>query len=367
MLPRSLARIPRCRLARTPTPIVKTPLSFGDRALYVKRDDLTGCALTGNKVRKLEYLIADARRCGADTLLTCGGVQSNCARALAVAAAMTGFRSVLILTGRAAGNPEGNFLLDRLVGAEIETLPDADASERDAVLEQRAAELRSQGRVPYVVPFGGSSEVGALGYVRAAIEIARQLGPAADRIDRVVVPVASGGTIAGLYVGFKMLGLRLRLTGMFVEQTCGDWADAIATLATGTADRFGFSITPPIEGEDIDFVDARGAGYGKPSDSELRFIASVAQKTGLLTDPVYTGKALFAFDRAVCCGDLALRGDVLFVHTGGLFGLFPFGDRFAAVLDETEQVASAPARRLQRPVRIAPPSPSTQRISIASP
>lgn len=317
----AVLRVPREPLAHLPTPLVKVRAGWPHGNLFIKHDDLTGTALSGNKVRKLEYLIADARAAGADTLLTWGGVQSNSARALAVAAAMTGFRSVLVLAGDEPTEDDGNLLLARLAGAELVFAPGADPAAGGAAVEDTLCRLRREGARPYLVPFGGSSPVGVLGYVRAAHELAPQLAAIGAGVRTLLVPMASGGTYAGLYVGLQMLQLPIALVGAFVLGTSEAWVPRLVEMVRGASERFGFGVA--LEPRDVRLLDARGAGYGRPTLEEAAFIADFGRRTGVLLDPVYTGKALYACDQAVRRGDRRLCGDLLFVHTGGTFGLFP--------------------------------------------
>jgi D-cysteine desulfhydrase len=361
----SIQKVSRHLLAQLPTPIVKVDYGWNGRPLFVKRDDLTGSALSGNKVRKLEYLIADARSLGADTLVTCGGVQSNCARALAVAAAMTGFRSMLVLTGCEPADMTGNLLLNHLVGSDVHIFPNMNAAERDATMEQMARGLRARGRKPYVVPFGGSSDVGAFGYVQAALETAGQLDEQTARIAHVVTPMASGGTYAGLYIGCQLAGLAMRPVGAFVEGDANEWPAKLVDLIQRTAARFGLPVS--VTEGDIELIDARGAGYAQPTADELEFIVGFARQTGLILDPVYTGKAMYALERDIYDGEFTPRGDVLFLHTGGTFGIFPYSAQFTEVIKRMNRMPAPyvpvqPTRR-QAPYTVvrrdpAPPIPA---------
>ncbi len=334
MTSRTFSRIPRVPLAHLPTPIVKVDPGWHCNALYVKRDDLTGCGLTGNKARKIEYLLADAAAAGADTLVTCGGVQSNCARALAVAAAMRGMRCILVLVGEAPAELDGNLLLDRFTGATILAYPTLGLLDCAGALEHAASLARREGGRPYVVPFGGSSEVGSLGYVRAALEIARQLSRCRLSPARIITPLASGGTFAGLFIGFQLAGLDLRPVGAFVLGSDDHWTGALRDLIERTAHRCRVNVR--VHDEDIELLDASGAGYSQPTDAELEHSIQFARRTGLLLDPVYTGKAMFALDRAVAAGRFERQADVLFLHTGGVYGLFPHGRALARVLDNID-------------------------------
>jgi 1-aminocyclopropane-1-carboxylate deaminase/D-cysteine desulfhydrase-like pyridoxal-dependent ACC family enzyme len=320
-------RIPRVSLAHLPTPISPVaPAAWPHGDLYLKHDDLTGSALSGNKVRKLEYLLADARAARADTLVTWGAVQSNCARAVAVAAAMTGFRCVLVLAGAEPPEDDGNLLIARLTGAEVVFEPAANPAGDPAAVGETLGRLRRAGARPYPIPFGGSSTVGTLGYVRAGLELGEQLaaaaGGGADRAVRnLLVPVASGGTYAGLFIGLRLAGLPLRLVGAYVLGEQAAWVTRLTELIRATSERFGLGVTAGPQ--DIRLIDACGAGYGQPTLAEAEFIASFARRTGVLLDPVYTGKALYAADQALRRGDAPLQGGLLFFHTGGTFGLFP--------------------------------------------
>jgi D-cysteine desulfhydrase len=344
---------------------MRTRRAWGDHRLYVKRDDLTGCALTGNKVRKLEFLLADAERRGADTLLTCGGVQSNCARAAAIAAAQLDMHCVLLLTGEQPDEADGNLLLDRLTGAHVHFLPGATGHQRDTALLSMDEELRSLGRRPYLIPFGGSSDVGTLGYVHAAFEMAEQAKACNAPIGDVVVAIASGGTYAGMLLGFKLAGLNVRLVGAVVEGDPQKWPAELLELAAGAARIIDAPMT--LRESDVTLLDARGLGYGKPSAGELDYITDFVRDTGLIVDPVYTGKALHAYDRALADGLAPPKGDVMFVHTGGSFSIFPFKTGLTQALERRDQPREA--LRLPRSPVLNNPRvvPLPQRISIASP
>lgn len=385
MMAHVLEKHPRVRLAHLPTPLQPAAAPELGLRLQIKRDDLTGNGLSGNKARKLEFLIADARVRGCETLVTCGAVQSNCARALAMAAAQVGMASHLILTGAPPAEDDGNLLISRLAGAEIEFLDSTDPAQRDALLAERTAELAAAGRKPYIVPFGGSSEVGALGYVHAAFEIAAQLGGDAGSLRHLVAPMASGGTYAGLYVGFALAGLPIRPIGAFVCGTATQWVSELLDLIHGVARRLGVVVA--AEEADIRLLDARGAGYDQPTAEELDFIARFIRSTGVLLDPIYSGKAMYALWRYLECGAIAGGDEVMFLHTGGSYGIFPhrsglsaaaaaLGPRAAAVDAATEMVEAATpapaalrAPRRTRPRRVATPAPApaVHSISIASP
>ena len=309
---------PRVPLALLPTPLV--PLRRLSEALgadvWCKRDDLTGVGLTGNKVRKLEVLLADALAAGADTVITTGGIQSNHARATAVAARQLGLRPVLLLRGEPPPVPDGNLLLDLLVGAEVRwCTPEEYRTARDARMAEIARELRAAGARPYVIPEGGSNGLGALGYVRAAEEVAG----AGERFDHVICAVGSGGTLAGLALGPR-IGL---VHGIAV---CDDRATFSARVHA-IARELGRAL--PAEGDRWEVTEGwQGPGYGLATGEIWDTIALVARLEGLLLDPVYTGKAMHALVSEVRAGRWA--GRLLFWHTGGVFGLFGRGGELPA-------------------------------------
>ncbi len=297
-------------LARLPTPL--RPLTRLSAALgielWAKRDDLTGLGLSGNKVRKLERILAKAVAAGADTLITTGGIQSNHCRATAVAARMLGLQPVLLLRGEDPAVPDGNLLLDRLLGATIHwCTPDEYRCERDAIMESIAARLRAQGARPWVIPEGGSNADGARAYADAT----RELGD--ERFDHHVVAVGSGGTAAGL----AMAGLRGHVHGIAV---CDD-AESFTARVRALHQAAGAQAVDPAGWS----IDDRytGPAYGVADRACWESIALTARSEGLLVDPCYTGKAMHAIVSEARAG--RMTGRVLFWHTGGAFGLFGRG------------------------------------------
>jgi len=319
-------RQPRIRIAHLPTPIEPLPrLSsrLGGPNLWVKRDDLTGLAGGGNKARKLEFLIAEALAKGADTLVTCGAVQSNHARQTAAAAAKSGLRCTLVLRGREPHESQGNLLLDRLLGAEIVWAEDRPADER---LGEVAEELRSRGRRPYVVPYGGSNPVGACGYVAAMEELLDQSARQGISFDRIVFPSSSGGTQAGLAVAARTLGYPGEILGVSVDLGAPALQEKLAPLATATAELLGLpeAFLPSDFLVDDGYV---GAGYGVLGDLERDAIRLAAETEGLLLDPVYTGRAFGGLLDLIRQGAFDPGERLLFWHTGGLPALFAAGER----------------------------------------
>jgi D-cysteine desulfhydrase len=330
-VPRNLP--PRVPLARLPTPLEPSPrlgARLGLELLY-KRDDLTGLELSGNKARKLEFLVADAEALGADVLVTCGGVQSNHCRATAFAAAKRGLGAVVLLrTPDPAAPPaaEANLLLDRLAGAEVRFVSHDQYRRRAEVMAAVADELRARGRRPYVVPEGGSNALGSLGYVVAMAELRDQL-PAAWREGPLTIAYAagSGGTGAGIELGLRLLGWReARAIGFAVCNDAAYFRSAIAAICAEARRRW--PELPEVPAAEI-AVDDRfvGPGYAEATEEGLELIRSAAREDGVLLDPVYTGKAMLGL--AGCArepGRLAARRAV-FVHSGGAFGTFPFARR----------------------------------------
>jgi D-cysteine desulfhydrase len=306
-------------LARLPTPL-EPMRRLSERLgveLLVKRDDLTGAELTGNKVRKLEFLLADAQARGADTVITCGGAQSNHCRATAIAAARLGLRARLLL--RVAGPPppvEGNILLDRLVGADIVWVtPDEYRRRAEVLFPRESAFVTAAGGKPYVVPEGGSNALGAWGYVRALEELAGQLGGAPATI---VHTTGSGETTAGLALGVKLLGVPARVCGVNV---CDDRAYFVRVIGQIAAD-FG-QVAFDAE-RDVEIVDGHvGRGYALSRPEELATIRDVARAEAVVLDPVYTGKAFHGMLAELARDPRRFGARIVFLHTGGIFGLFP--------------------------------------------
>ena len=320
----------RLRLVHAPTPLVSLP-RLSDRLgldLWIKRDDASGGVEAGNKVRKLEYLLADALAQGADTVLTCGALQSNHCRATVALAARLGLAPIVFLrtTDPMAPVPTtGNAMLMRLFGAEIHRISPADYRDRDALMRAAAETLRRTGKKPYVIPEGGSNGLGSLGYVEAMRELRVQLdhGLAGGRsFDLVVHACGSGGTAAGLALGAAAYDIAPRVVAVAV---CDDRAyfERVASRIVDEAR----ALTPRLGAPATLAIDDRwkGPAYGVASDEQRRFVVDMARSFGLALDPVYTGKALFGLASMVKAEPALLGKRVLFVHTGGLPGLLAEG------------------------------------------
>jgi D-cysteine desulfhydrase family pyridoxal phosphate-dependent enzyme len=317
----SLDRIPRLRFGHFPTPIEPMPrlaAHLGGAALWVKRDDATGLAFGGNKVRKLEYLLAEAQANGARTLITTGAVQSNQCRQTAAAAARFGFDCTLVLRGDPPAHATGNLLLDLLCGATIRW---TGARSRDEVLDEVFQEAWDQGRRPYKIVYGASSPVGALGYVTAMSE----LGAQAQSFDRIIVASSSAGTQAGMLVGARRHGFLGRITGVSVDQPALKLRREVAALAHETAALLGMSGAPSAD--EVDAVDDYvGEGYAVLGQREIEATRLFARMEGLLLDPVYTAKAAAGMIDLIGRGTIRRDERVLFWHTGGGPAIFAYGD-----------------------------------------
>lgn len=308
---------PRLHFAHLPTPVEALPrlsTALQGPRLLVKRDDQTGLAFGGNKTRKLEYLLADAQEKSAQTLITAGAVQSNHCRQTVAAAARFGMDCILVLFGDPPEPPDGNHLLHYLLGAEVIY---TDREEMESKLEDVVQRVKSEGRRPYLIPYGGSNPTGALGYVTAMSELAEQhIYP-----DWIVFPSSSGGTQAGMLVGARLRGLKGNILGISVDEPAEVLTRGVARLATETAHFIGedFQFKP----DDVLVNDAyTGGGYAVMADPEIEAIRLFAQKEALLLDPVYTGRAGAGLIDLIRQRKFKETETVLFWHTGGGPALF---------------------------------------------
>jgi D-cysteine desulfhydrase family pyridoxal phosphate-dependent enzyme len=320
----------RISLARTPTPIQPwTPEAVAsDIELYAKRDDQTGITLSGNKARKLEFLLAEAIDRGADTLITAGGIQSNHCRATAVAGREMGMDCHLVLNAKKTDQDPGlagNLLLDRLVGAHLHLYPYAEWQENEQLMERLAEELRDAGRKPYVIPVGGSNATGTWGYIEAAREIVEQAGDAP--FDDIVFACGSGGTAAGLALGMHLQDMPNRVHAVNVCKDAGYFYEQVQLIFEGMG--------ADVDAHDVlDVIDGYvGKGYAVSRSEELALMRDTARTTGIILDPVYTGKAFYGLCAELENNSQRFRGSrVLFVHTGGLFGLYDKLDELGGLM-----------------------------------
>ena len=318
----TLMSLPIVALAPHATPI--EPMTRLSKALgpecpqlLIKRDDLLSFALGGNKVRKMQMVAAEALAAGADTLITCGGAQSNHARVTAATGAVLGLRVVLVLNGQSPSALSGNALLDRVFDADVHYV--ASRQERAPMMEAIAADLRTRGRRPFIVPLGASTATGALGLARGIGEIAS----AGVKPDVIVHATSSGGTQAGLIAGCALFGLRARVIGVSADDPAGSLNVVIAKLLDEIAARLGaaratWGADKPVEVDDR-FV---GGGYGIPTPASTEALELVARREGIVLDPVYTAKAMAGLLARIRTGEFGKNETILFWHTGGTPALF---------------------------------------------
>lgn len=306
--------------------------------VLIKRDDKTGMGLSGNKVRKLQFLMAEAIELGCDSVVTIGGVQSNHCRATAVAATKLGFQSHLIL--RQADklleeelNPGlvGNLLINRLVGANLCMVTKTEYVQNgsESLIRRKLDQLRGQGMQPYGIPVGGSSPLGAWGYLEFVRELNKQLTDAQDHVTDIVVACGSGGSAAGIALGVKLIGMKTKVHAVIV---CDDKEYFLkhvqnTLIALGVGD---------LRAEDILTIHDgyKGGGYAISSKTELEIIMQVARTTSIIVDPVYSGKAVVGMlDLMKNKPNVFLGRKLLFVHTGGLYGMYDKADQIMPLLD----------------------------------
>ncbi|KIX12777.1 D-cysteine desulfhydrase [Dethiosulfatarculus sandiegensis] len=329
----NLARFPRRRYTVGQTPIEKLnnlTTFMGGPEIYMKRDDMLGLAAGGNKTRKLEFVVADALAQGADTLITCGAVQSNHCRLTLAAAAKEGIKCRLVLEERVAGSYRpramGNNLIYRLMGVE-EIIVVPGGSDMAKEMQKVADGLKAQSRKPYVIPGGASNTIGATGYVACAEEILNQSFEMGIKFDRVVCPSGSAGTHAGLVVGFFGNNSQVPVVGVNVSRTKEDQEKLVYDLAKATALHVGVREELPRE-EILCFGDYVGPGYSLPTDSMVDAVRTLAKTEAILLDPVYTGKAMAGMLDLIRTGFFKKDEKVLFVHTGGSPALHVYEDSF---------------------------------------
>ncbi len=324
-----LARFPRVRLFPTPTPLEKLEnfsRALGGPEIWIKRDDCTVVATGGNKVRKLEWLIGEARSLGATHIVTQGAVQSNHVRQTAAVARRFNMACTALLEHRIETNDRdylnsGNVLLDKLFGCAIEYRP--GGVDMNAEAEKKGAELRAQGVNAYVIPGGGSNRVGALGYVSCAQELMQQADEMDLKIDLIVTATGSAGTHAGLVVGLHGINAQVPVLGIGVRLPKDRQEANVHRLAEATAEYLGMTGGIPREAvvANCDYV---GAGYGIPTEGMAQAVQMLAREEGILLDPVYSGKAMAGMIDLIRRGAIGADKRVVFLHTGGAVGLFGY-------------------------------------------
>ncbi|MBK9925712.1 MAG: D-cysteine desulfhydrase family protein [Anaerolineales bacterium] len=326
-------KISRLHFAHLPTPIEELPRltkALGGPRILVKRDDQTGLAFGGNKTRKLEFLIAEAQEQGATMLISGGAMQSNHCRQTAAAAARYGFECTLVLTGDLPAQPSANLLLDTLFGAKVIAVP--DRKDRDRILQETFDNAVAEGKKPYLVPYGGSSSTGALGYAFAMEELMEQTRtPSFSKTrssepDWIVFGTSSGGTHAGLVLGQRLFGFKGNVLGISIDES-EEWLKKnVSALASSASERLGERIEF-TQADVLANADYCGAGYGVLTDAEREAVNLFAKYEGLLLDPVYTGRAAAGMIDLIRKGFFKKDETVLFWHTGGQPALF--ADKYA--------------------------------------
>jgi D-cysteine desulfhydrase family pyridoxal phosphate-dependent enzyme len=319
-----ITSLPRFPLATLPTPLDKLPRLSQELGVRVvmKRDDLTGFALGGNKARKLEFLVADALAQGADTLVTGGGVQSNHIRTTAAAARKAGMDAVGVFFTSPSGDVNGNLLLDRILGAQL-VYAEADKHETELVIQRACDDLRAQGRKPYLIPVGGSTKLGVVSHILAVGEMLEQCRVQNVQPDAIVITTGSCGTHAGILAGIKMYDAHIPVHGITVSRPKPECMERITRLVRETAEFLGHDL--PLKVGDIIVHDAYiGEAYAKITPEARTAIQRVARLEGIFLDPVYTGKAMAGLIDLAARGTFKPGSTVLFWHTGGVPGLFGF-------------------------------------------
>ncbi|NRA72164.1 MAG: D-cysteine desulfhydrase family protein [Gammaproteobacteria bacterium] len=320
--------IPREALGFFPTPLVElTNLSkkIDGPKIFMKRDDNTGLALGGNKTRKLEYILGDALAQGADTIVTAGAAQSNHCRQTAAAAAKLGLECHLVLGGQEPQHFDGNLLLDKIFGCQIHW---AGNNRKGEDIPQIVEQLKKAGKKPYVVPYGGSNELGAIAFIEALKELELQLKEIKTSITYIIFASSSGGTHAGLMLGKRLLKSSYQIVGINIDKDETDkvpFDQYIVSLANKTAKLIGAD----QQFSDQDLIlnsDYVGAGYGVIGELENEAISLTAQTEGILLDPVYTGRAMGGLINMIRTGEIKKTDSVLFWHTGGAPALFAYSE-----------------------------------------
>ncbi len=312
----------RIDLANLPTKIEKMDrLSKElDKNIWIKRDDQTGMEVSGNKVRKLQYAVKEALDGGCDHLITCGGIQSNHARATAAVAAKLGMGCTLVLRGEEKEDREGNLFLETLLGAHVEYITAEEYAEsRGGIMESIRQELGKEGKKAYILPEGASNGIGSFGYLDAYHEIVEQEKEMGIHFDAIVLTVGSGGTFTGLFVGNRLDEKNRDVVGINISASADHFRNVIAEIVEDMKNyaEIPFSVNP----QDVYIIDGyQGLGYAISQDEELQFIKRLARLEGIILDSVYTGKAMYGLVEEIKKGNLDKYENILFIHTGGIFG-----------------------------------------------
>jgi D-cysteine desulfhydrase len=305
----------KINLAHLPTPLEK--IKFRDREFFIKRDDYTGSDFLGNKIRKLEYLLYEAIKEKADIIFTCGGDQSNHARATASAAARLGMNTKLFLWGNEKANADGNLFLNKMYGSDIVYLTKKEFDDVDDIMTDERKKLIKTGKRVYVIPSGGSTTLGIWGYISFVDELKKQIN--LKNIDGIFSACGSGGTAAGLLVGAAMNNLILKVYAVNVLHQKEIIRKKILQLAEGAV--LDYNLPCRFDESKLEVIDGYSyEGYKNISQDKLKLITSFSKSTGILLDPAYTGKAFCAYNDLVLIKGKGRK--VIFLHTGGIYGAF---------------------------------------------
>lgn len=321
----------KLNLANFPTKIEKLEKMSKELGvnLYIKRDDQTGTEISGNKIRKLEYSLKEAMDNGCDTLITCGGIQSNHARATAAAGIKVGMKSILVLRSDDTPEMEGNYFIDKLIGADVRIISSTDYRERRAeIMAEIKAESDAAGHKAYIIPEGASNGIGSLGYYSAMEEIKEQEKELGIKFDRIVNAVGSGGTYAGLCMGNKkFFNGEKKITGFNVCDDAEFFKKRTEEIIEESHQYMDEKIE--VKASEMEIIDGYvGRGYALSRPEELNFIHKLAVEEGVILDPVYTGKAMYGLVNEIKKGTIKAGENILFIHTGGLFGIFSKRNEF---------------------------------------
>ncbi|WP_353097225.1 D-cysteine desulfhydrase family protein [Tissierella praeacuta] len=309
-------------LANLPTKIEKLERLSQElgKQIYIKRDDQTGSEISGNKIRKLEFAVREALDNGYDYLITCGGIQSNHARATAAVAAKLGIGSYLVLRGNGDSELEGNYFLDKILGAKIKLITAEEyKNSRMDIMNSIKDELSKEGHRAYIIPEGASNGIGSLGYFKAMEEILKQENEFNIKFDAIVTAIGSGGTYAGLYYANRIRNNDAIIYGVNVCDNEEYFKSVILRLLKEISEYTGEEIQ--VGNEEIHILDGYiGKGYALSRQEEIEFIHRLAKDEGVILDPVYTGKAMYGLVEEIKKGTLDKHENILFIHTGGIFG-----------------------------------------------
>lgn len=309
-------KIPKkTELANIPTPIQK--ISFNNKQFYIKRDDLTGSELTGNKVRKLEYLLYEAKKLKSEYIFTCGGEQSNHCRATVAAAVSLGFKVRVFLWGKEKNNVDGNLFLSKFLGAEIVYLNKKDYFNVEKIMTEERKKYLLKGKNVYVIPEGGSTVIGLYGYVNFMKELSEQID--LKKIKGIYAACGSGGTAAGLLAGALLYASHIKIYAVNVFYSKEEMTKKILTLAEGGL--LEHKIDIPLNTKNLEVIDGySNEGYKNISKDKLLIIKKFAKETGIILDPAYTGKAFTAYNDLVLSKNEGMKN--IYIHTGGIFSVF---------------------------------------------